>query len=79
MLDFIFPQVLNSEYFQASFRKTNAGATGPILDIRFICTKIKGNIVSLTNSEESIKTNHQGMPMNALTDRIEFLIGSMMG
>jgi hypothetical protein len=71
--------VLNYEYFQASFKKTKAGATGPILDILFICIRISGKIVILTNIDESIRTSHQGSPKYWLDANIKSLIGSIIG
>lgn len=38
------------------------GQIGPILDIFFICMKIRGKIVSLTKTDVIKITTHQGSP-----------------
>ena len=80
MIDcFIFYQELSSEYFQAYFRYTKTGDIGPIFENLFICIRIKGNIVSLTNNAESPSTLHQGKPAKELKCKMESLIVMIKG
>lgn len=59
--------------------RTKSGQMGPILDIFFICTKIKGNIVKRIKTEESMRTSHQGRFIQVLISMMPDLMMPITG
>ena len=60
-------------------RKTRAGATGPNLENRFICTSIRGEIMSLTATADRTRTDHHGIPINEFAKITPSLIERIRG
>lgn len=59
--------------------RTKIGNIGPNLLIRFIWTKIRGNIENLMMIDDAINTAHHGRPTKLLVCTIRSLIATMAG
>ena len=75
----IFCHFDSYERFQVSFIRTKIGKIGPNLLIRFICTKMRGNIVNLMTIDDDTNTAHHGRPTKLLVCTIRSLIATMAG